>query len=130
MTTHPSPLFLCSTRLGAVTRVLEALGGHGSLDTGEAFDFKGSNDTFRFHPPEDTASVLQLPPSDVKHVIAYEGAELPARPLTKLFNFEQYFRYLAEVRRPTEENDDGSWRFGEVILYGEVVTSAQTMFDK
>ena len=125
MTTHPSPLFLCSTRPGAVTRVLEAL--RGSLDTREAFDFTGNNDTFRFHPPEDAASVLQLPPSDVKHVIAYAGEELPARHLTTHFNFEQYFRYLAEVRTPT---DDGSWRFGEVILYGEVVTSTQTMFDK
>ena len=101
-----------------------------SLDTREAFDFKGNNDTFRFHPPEDVASALQLPPSDVKHAIVYVGEELPARHMTNLFNFEQYYRYLAEVRTPTEENDDGSWWFGEVILYGEVVTSTQTMFDK
>jgi biotin--protein ligase len=128
MTTHPSVLFLCSPRLGAVTRVLKALSG--SLDTREAFEFKANNDTFCFHPPKDAASVLKLAPSDVKHVIAYAGEELPGADMTTLFNLEQYFRYLAEARKHTKVNDDDSWGFGEVILYGEIVTSAQSMLDK
>ena len=123
------PQFLASSkaRPHAVGRILAALGG--SLGT---FDFKDTTnkDTFRFHPLQDAASVLQLPPSDVKHIIACGGGELPAADLTNLFNLKEYFRSLDDARTPTEENDDGSWGFGEVILYGEVVTSTQTMLDK
>jgi biotin--protein ligase len=130
MTTHPSVLFLYSRRPGAVTRVLEALSG--SHDTHKAFEVKADNDvdTFSFHPSKDAGTVLKLTPSDVKHVIAYADEELPAADLTTLFNLQQYFHYLAEARKHTKENDDGGWGFGEVILYGEIVTSTQTMFDK
>jgi hypothetical protein len=121
------PQFLaCSkARPHAVTRILDALGG--GLRT---FDFEDTNDKFRFHPLQDAASVLKLAPSDVKHVIACEGGQLPAADMTTLFSLQQYFHYLAEARKHTKENEDDSWGFGEVIFYGEVVTSTQTLLDK
>jgi hypothetical protein len=128
MTTCPRVLFLCSPHLGAVTCVLKALSG--SLDTHQAFEFKANNDTFCFHPPKDAASVLKLIPSNVKHVIVHAGKELPVADMTTLFNLQQYFCYLTEVRKHTKENDDDSWGFREVILYGKIVTSAQSMLNK
>ncbi len=68
-----------------------------------------------------------------------EGAEVWQKGWTPLFDFERYWKGLDEERRRVgvktswareSERWDGSKRLGDVVLYGEAVTSTQTMLDK
>lgn len=86
-----------------------------------------TNDTFRFHlssrlPPTDGADNSSISPKDI---IVYDG-ELPPLRETPLFDIRKYYSYLAEMT----VTGDGPSRMGELLLYGERVTSTQTMLDK
>ncbi|KAG1781130.1 class II aaRS and biotin synthetase [Suillus placidus] len=124
-------------------RVVEALLGH--LNLGSApFVFEDANDNFHFHfpsfPPADRTTdhpILELiPPNSlsnpkVKHV------HVPSKPLTSederiytpQFSPSAFFRAIDEFRSGMEGTNQDSWRIGEALIYGEVVSSTQTMFD-
>ncbi|KIK41119.1 hypothetical protein CY34DRAFT_806469 [Suillus luteus UH-Slu-Lm8-n1] len=135
-------------------RVVEALLDHlnfGSIVSDESqrkwepFVFEDVNDDFHFHfpsfPPENKITnhpVLELIPQNsssnpkVKHVL------LPSKPLTSenermytpQFSPSAFFRAIDEFRSETKGTSQDSWRIGEALIYGEVVSSTQTMFDK
>ncbi|KAG2049086.1 class II aaRS and biotin synthetase [Suillus hirtellus] len=115
----------------------------------EPFVFEDTNDNFHFHfpsiPPEARNTdhpILELIPPNflsnpkVKHVL------VPSRPLTiederiytPQFSPSAFFRAIDEFRSGIKDTSQGtnqdSWRIGEVLMYGEVVSSTQTMFDK
>ncbi|OJA12338.1 hypothetical protein AZE42_02788 [Rhizopogon vesiculosus] len=120
----------------------------------EPFMFEDANDMFHFHfpsfPPADETSdlsshpILELIPQNppgffndkVKHVLV-----IP-KPLTfeeesmytPQFSPSAFFRAIDEFRSGTEGTSQGtsqdSWRIGDAFMYGEVVSSTQTMFDK
>jgi biotin---protein ligase len=52
--------------------------------------------------------------------------------LTPRFDVDKYFAVLAEVRgdRMNAGGAEGGWGVGEALLYGEVVTSTQTMLER
>ncbi|KAG2134085.1 class II aaRS and biotin synthetase [Suillus clintonianus] len=112
----------------------------------EPFAFEDANDDFHFHfpsfPPADRTDhpILELIPQNslsnpkVKHVL------VPPKPLTSedekiytpQFSSSAFFRAIDEFRSRTENFDQSpdSWRIGDAFMYGEVVSSTQTMFDK
>jgi biotin--protein ligase len=111
----------------------------------ESFVFEDANDDFRFHfpffPPSSRTTdhpILELiPPNSpsnpkVKHVL------VPSKSLTSeneriytpQFSPSAFFRAIDEFRSGTEGTSQDSWRIGEALIYGEVVSSTQTMFDK
>lgn len=115
----------------------------------EPFVFEDTNDNFHFHfpsiPPEARNTdhpILELIPPNflsnpkVKHVL------VPSRPLTiederiytPQFSPSAFFRAIDEFRSGMKDTSQGtnqdSWRIGEALMYGEVVSSTQTMFDK
>ncbi|KAG1901415.1 class II aaRS and biotin synthetase [Suillus fuscotomentosus] len=115
----------------------------------EPFVFEDTNDNFHFHfpsiPPEARNTdhpILELIPPNflsnpkVKHVL------VPSRPLTiederiytPQFSPSAFFRAIDKFRSGMKDTSQGtnqdSWRIGEALMYGEVVSSTQTMFDK
>ncbi|KAI0672465.1 class II aaRS and biotin synthetase [Trametes maxima] len=109
------------------------------------YELKDSNDTFVIHPASTAAQVLgekgatRYPSEDPatwnpKHIVVYESAgELPNREITPRFDLKAYYAALEAARKeqgcPKSYADEG-WGTGEALLYGEVVTSTQTLLDK
>ncbi|KIJ63680.1 hypothetical protein HYDPIDRAFT_41077 [Hydnomerulius pinastri MD-312] len=117
----------------------------------ERMCFPDENDAFRFHVVHKIPNDEQLPSvHPVFNIISTEASSneekvkdiiLPARPLTPeqerrytpLFSPSVFFVALDEFRELGEDvqnSDHGSWRMGDALFYGEVVTSTQTMLDK
>lgn len=139
-TARPLPQFLVSatTKPTIVSQILNALA---TPSPGTQLSiFKDNNDTFHFHPLSNSADVLQdartkaETPSDPStwqptHIIVCSDGQLPHRELTPLFDLDLFFKSLSAARAEHDEKSE-TWGLGEALLYGEAVTSTQTMFDK
>ncbi|KAG8916819.1 biotin holocarboxylase synthetase [Tulasnella sp. 418] len=102
-----------------------------------------ANDAFYIHTSGQLSKVLAeersktvfTTDSSTRHVIIMDGDARPDDQEVPLFNIEGFFAHLSSVRRdlgiePTERRSGLEWGIGEALLYGEVVTSTQTLFDK
>ncbi|EJF61872.1 hypothetical protein DICSQDRAFT_136396 [Dichomitus squalens LYAD-421 SS1] len=143
---RPTPQILSSApwRIGVVETILRALEVP-ELAAAAPYEFKDSNDTFLFHPQQEAARVfaeqreatktLGEDPAtwNPKHIVVYKDGMTAPQELTPKFRIETYYEELRNARgeRGCPENyPDGAWGVGEALLYGEVVTSTQTMLDK
>ncbi|KAI0330018.1 class II aaRS and biotin synthetase [Cubamyces sp. BRFM 1775] len=145
---RPTPLLLTAApgRPGVVRRVLKELEvPELSAFTGEeGFELRDSNDTFVLHSSAAAQRVFGVKPEErypsqdpaawsPKHIIAFEGSELPSRDLVPRFDLQTYYAALQEARKEQGCSDsyaNDGWGIGEGLLYGEVVTSTQTLLDK
>lgn len=102
-----------------------------------------THDTFRVYEASASAEVIKQARSrrvaDEKElgslerdVIIFEGGSLPPAEQTPLFSLAAYFDHLSLVRSELRlgENSQSSWGIGEAMLYGERVTSTQTLLDR
>jgi biotin---protein ligase len=138
---RPLPQFLTShpSRPTVVSQIMASLATHSPAS--QLTVFQDANDTFNFHPLAESDSILDeycknpLPPLEPtkqpKHIIVCSNGELPSRKHTPLFDLALYYESLS-IARATEGLPDAvdQWGFGEALLYGETVTSTQTMLDK
>ncbi|KAJ7164877.1 class II aaRS and biotin synthetase [Mycena filopes] len=104
--------------------------------------FEDSNDKLRFHVLSDSESLIQesraaattrTDPStwQPKHIIVCRDGQFPAREQTPLFDLGLFFSALSSARKKDGVSEDGEpWGIGDALLYGEAVTSTQTMLDK
>jgi biotin--protein ligase len=138
---RPLPQFLTSTptKPHIVSTIIQALSPSSQLG-----NFKDANDTFEFVSLADSSKLLEetranvFTPSDPstwqpKHIVLCSNGELPPRKLTPLFDLDLFFRSLAiarEHKNLTTDPESTSWGVGEALLYGEAITSTQTMLDK
>ncbi|KAL8278977.1 hypothetical protein RQP46_008646 [Phenoliferia psychrophenolica] len=130
-----SPLFLTSPNLALVESIAGAIASKADSTTTTTAEIKDRNDAFTLHPPEaamDVATRLRAAPGSndpdvlrttTKEIIACTSA-VPPTPLTPLFDLTSYFQQLEAATAPSPP------RFGCTLLYGESVTSTQTMLDK
>ncbi|KAG7095764.1 hypothetical protein E1B28_006469 [Marasmius oreades] len=137
---HPLPQFLLSSKEDAVSKVLEKI-GQSNLGP-KSTPLKDENDTFHFHEFDEAAQIVTEARTSVsssrdpamwqpKRVIVCLDRVIPDRSLTPLFDLSLFFRALADASaKEGWQIDQGGWGSGEVLLYGEVVTSTQTMLDK
>ncbi|KAI0357840.1 class II aaRS and biotin synthetase [Trametes cingulata] len=132
-------------RAGVVLSVLKELEVPELRTVGEkGYEVKDSNDTFIFHPASAAEEVLGAKQAErytsddpatwnPKHIVVFEGKSLPTRELVPRFDLQAYYDALESARKeqgcPESYTDEG-WGMGEAMLYGEVVTSTQTMLDK
>ncbi|KAI0654143.1 class II aaRS and biotin synthetase [Cubamyces menziesii] len=145
---RPTPLLLTAApwRPAVVRRVLKELEVPelGALADEKGFELRDSNDTFVLHSSTAAQRVLGVKPEErypsqdpatwtPKRIIAFDGGELPSRDLAPRFDLQTYYEALREARKeqgcPDSYANDG-WGVGEGVLYGEVVTSTQTLLDK
>ncbi|KAG8940830.1 biotin holocarboxylase synthetase [Tulasnella sp. 424] len=100
-----------------------------------------ANDTFNFHPSANFTSILarsrerRVAEEDLglleRDIVIYEGGCVPTNDQTPLFNLETFFNHLSSMRSSLSLRDKGDgWGMGEALLYGEIITSTQTLFDK
>jgi biotin--protein ligase len=107
----------------------------------EPFVFEDANDDFHVHfpsflpEPEDRTTnhptFKFIPPNSlsnpkVKHIL------VPSKSLTSedertQFSPSAFFRAIDKFRSVTEDINPDSWRIGEALIYGEVVSSTQTI---
>ncbi|KAK0194432.1 biotin-ligase [Armillaria mellea] len=138
---RPLPQFLVGhpSKPEIVAQIISAISG----DSGSELKvFEDENDKLYFHKPQEypdikaQAQKAYLTSTDPaawqpKHVIVYPNGDLPEDKFTSLFQVKTFFDKLSAAR-----SDEGcsmksnTWGFGETLLYGEVVTSTQTMIDK
>lgn len=129
---RPLPQFLVSNprKPWILSQITDALASATSDNPSALKIFDDTNDTFHFHSLSETA-VSDLQPSEKdKHIIICADGQLPSREQTPLFDIRAFFDALNS--NGTEQKDQASdtWRFGDAFLYGEMVTSTQTMLDK
>jgi len=98
-------------------------------------ELKDQNDTFIVHPPSDVSADLPEPDATAlqpKRVIALTGGAFPPREKTPTFDTALYLDELAkgEQRNRDLSDDSDPWQIGAALMYGEVVTSTQTMLDR
>ena len=98
-------------------------------------ELKDQNDSFIVHPPSDVS--MDLPEPDVatlqpKRVIALTNNTFPPREKTPTFDVALYLDELVKGKQRSRDiNDDSDpWPIGAALMYGEVVTSTQTMLDR
>lgn len=95
-----------------------------------------NNDTFAFHDEEENDDYFlntSKPPTDIesiingtKHFKVYRTQNLPDNKATPYFNMGLYFKNLDYLYKCNNINGE----FGQVLGYGEVVTSTSTLLDK
>jgi biotin---protein ligase len=135
--TRSLPLLLASTKPGLVDFILQSIGAPSPLV--EPYVFEGADRIFTFYPYESgqqllierRASSTEPPPTargkKAIHVIACPDGQVPEIPV---FNLARYFDVLKNVREKEGlKSEENWWGFGEVVFYGEVVSSTQSMFD-
>lgn len=138
------PLFLASANPSIVSTIFQAM--QGKMNE-EKEIFVDRHDSFHLkildHSTEDLVkdarSSRGIADADAlrlfkKTMVACLDGAIPHRQLTPLFDFESYFTELLKRRDASEmevDSKDGAvGGFGETILYGETVTSTQTLLDK
>ena len=140
----PLPQFLTSTseKSALVGRVMDAIADPQSGS--QLSVFKDANDEFHFHPFQESLELLEIaraksdseersdPTSwQPKHIVVCLDGSVPPQKLTPLFDLRAYYEALSTAHeREGSVSTTEPWRMGEVLLYGEAVTSTQTMLDK
>jgi biotin---protein ligase len=143
-TNFPSPqMLMCAPwKADVVSAVFSALRIRHNGESAPV-ELKDMNDTFHFWPSADRDRLMELgrrgelyqsadPASwQPKHIIIESRGSVPPSDATPLFDCAQFFKHLKQFRRNDDvlESIDG-WGHGEAFIYGEVVTSTQTMIDR
>lgn len=138
-TASPLPQFLTSSISPLPTRILNLLAAHATSTEPQAL--QDSNDTFLLHPSPSATSILRQARDRVasetnmqlsKDILFYENGELPPAELTPKFSTRQYYSHLSSIRTSHGSSSPGpdKWGLGQLLLYGETVTSTQSMLDR
>ncbi|KAF9125920.1 biotin holocarboxylase synthetase [Linnemannia schmuckeri] len=126
-----TPLYLASVEPAYTTLLAHSLR---SIATPEGL-IKEPNDTFQLiASPQHTIPVHTSTLSETAEgeseekviknlVVCHDGG--PPASTTPQFVMSDYFQHLKKIRPPTQQ-----FTFGNSLLYGEVVSSTQTMLDK
>ncbi|EUC61223.1 biotin-protein ligase, partial [Rhizoctonia solani AG-3 Rhs1AP] len=104
-------------------------------------EFEDSQDKFRFFTGQSDRIAAARKEAEskteeettkntpVRDIVVYEDT-IPTTTDAPLFDISLYFKALQDARRDSPFIKQTNWGVGEVLLYGEVVTSTQTLFDK
>jgi biotin--protein ligase len=134
----PLPQFLLSpqSKPHVIATVLRSIGIQADASF-EPVVFKDVTDTFIFHflSSAETIQLISrvrsaLPtPSNVpRDLVVLPAGILPPREATPRFDADKFFAELESVSLCSSE--DQHWRMGEALLYGEAVTSTQTLLER
>lgn len=143
----PLPQILTSTpaKPWVVDIIMDALSiKPDKLRVDEPVVLQDTNDTFQYFLASDKWDVLEREREksgerrnpatwNPKQVLVCRDGLLPSTAQTPLFDVGSFYKELSNIHAESESYDTAdevSWRMGEAFMYGEVVTSTQTMFDK
>ncbi|KAF7730688.1 biotin holocarboxylase synthetase [Apophysomyces ossiformis] len=136
-----TPIYLSATQGQLVEAIVKSLiskvdpSSHILTDSNDRFQIErldeGSSVTDKLsslsinHNTQTESPILKI----VYPTIQAEGPSIVPRALTPHFLVEDYFKALKE-RRSKEWGGGGWYRFGNAMLYADVITSTQTILDK
>ncbi|KAF9045498.1 hypothetical protein BJ165DRAFT_1528358 [Panaeolus papilionaceus] len=143
--TRPLPQFFTSTpsKPHLVRYIMDVIASPKSGD--QLSVLADNNDEFHFHLLKESTEVakaarqeaLATEPTDPatwqpKHIVLCHDGVLPDPSLTPLFSIKDFYAHLETVRgkEGLPAGSEDNWGIGEALLYGEAVTSTQTMFEK
>ena len=66
----------------------------------------------------------------IRSIIIFPSGTVPPPEATRAFNISLYYSSLSEAQKRISTTVDKLYKMGETLLYGEVVTSTQTLLDK
>ncbi|KAG0241420.1 biotin holocarboxylase synthetase [Actinomortierella wolfii] len=131
-----TPLYLASVHPSLTANLVSTLQ---SIATPEGL-IKEANDTFQLipspqHPvPEHTATLQETKEGETEEQIIKNLVICPDQPpstlLTPEFAMGDFFRHLQEARVRATPLPGYGMHFGNTLMYGQVVSSTQTMLDK
>ena len=141
---RPLPQFLTSTpeKSTLISQIMDAIA---TPQPGPQLSvFKDANDEFYFHPLQESVELLESARAisdseersdpatwQPKHLVVCLDRGIPPPELTPLFDLRIYYKALSIAREKEGLLDTTEpWGMGEVLLYGEAVTSTQTMLDR
>ncbi|GAA6022418.1 hypothetical protein JCM11491_001585 [Sporobolomyces phaffii] len=128
------PLVLAAADPTLAQEIAAGIAAHGEAMSVSTVGLADRNDTFVLHPASSFDSLVRsarsrkgtVDPEELRQqhkLICVCDETLPAAESTPLFNVASYFSNLAQL-------SNGTPSMGRALLYGEVVTSTQTMLDK
>lgn len=119
-TMHPLPQYLTSTKAKAsdLKTMLDRMSA--DLVHSEPLILKDAADTFHLHRVLPSEGAPASADATVRDIIVFQDGAPPPAELTREFSVSKYYEAL-KVRTTS---------IGEVLMYGEVVTSTQTLLDK
>jgi biotin--protein ligase len=137
---HPLPQYLTAhpSKPTIISKITDSIAA--PLDGSQLSVFEDKGDTFHFHRLEESENLeketREEPQSSdpskwqPKHIILCSDA-LPDRRRTPLFDIELYYKSLSAARKKEGGSEIAvPWGMGDALLYGEVVTSTQTLLEK
>ncbi|GAA5904307.1 biotin--[acetyl-CoA-carboxylase] ligase BPL1 [Sporobolomyces salmoneus] len=128
------PLVLASSDPSVASQIASEIASRGEAMSHSTAGLVDRNDTFVLHPASSFDSLVQAARSrqgttdpeelrqEQKLICVCDESPLP-KSSTPLFDISAYFNNLAHL-------SNGQAKIGQALLYGEVVTSTQTMLDK
>ncbi|KAG0321707.1 biotin holocarboxylase synthetase [Dissophora globulifera] len=133
-----TPLYLASIHPSYTTRLEQILTTLANTDS----QIQETNDTFHLVPspqhrvPQHIPTIVEIEGEEgedkvVKNIVLCPTEPPPAN-LTPEFDMNIFFRHLQHVRQfgSIQNPFSSDFTFGNSLLYGQVVTSTQTMLDK
>lgn len=139
------PLFLTSPDLALVSQVTQQIASKAvplakdpESPSSPSVELKDRHDHFVLHPTSEANRILnelRLRPGTAEPELLHAATKdivactlgVPALEMTPLFDLGAYFRQRGELHAGGGVGDP---KFGKLLLYGESVTSTQTMLDK
>lgn len=131
-----SGLHLTAIDSGKVTELLCDLGDAIEKENGNEL-IRAEADTFQIVAQDDGVDLSELrntlpqaetiddPSLVIKKIIPHEN-KLPSDDLTPRFSHERFYSSLRHYRKI----ESGAYQWGDVLLYGDVVTSTNTLLEK
>ncbi|QRW25792.1 biotin-[acetyl-CoA-carboxylase] ligase [Rhizoctonia solani] len=125
----PLPQLLCASpdRPGVVGSIVSAFNQYFKSGNDSAKEFEDSQDKFRFFSSHSDRTAIAR--KEVESKTEEQKKRSPKSPLFETLS-SLYFKALHGARGNSPFIKQTNWGVGEVLLYGEVVTSTQTLFDK
>lgn len=145
--THPLPQILLSTpsKPWIIPRVLSSLSAKtipwSIIDIADTFSFEPFDPAIlteaRISAPQPEITPLEGGKSSTpqeKKILVVQGERKELKDSMPMFDAERFYEVLDEARKeqglPEYKDDSQWWGMGEVMFYGEAVTSTQTMLDR
>ncbi|KAF9983766.1 biotin holocarboxylase synthetase [Modicella reniformis] len=134
-----TPLYLASIQSSYTTELAKTLLGLADPNG----QIQEANDTFQLVPSLQHPIPVHLPalaeaedgeeePRITKNIVLC-STDPPSTDLTPEFDMVLFFRHLERIRQQALVHQNpfgGDYKFGNSLMYGQVVTSTQTMLDK
>lgn len=133
---HPLPQILVSSpnARSDIAAMISAL--KKDFVPSEPLILKDTSDTFHLHTEAGTSNIVELlngfretrPDDATRYIVIFQDDGLPPATASPYFHISRYFENLRKVKDSEDKREDRV--MGDVLLYGEVVTSTQTLLEK